>query len=394
MQKYENHIIDSGKIGRFYKHVNRKMTSKSGIGAIKVNDQYITDPNLQAEEFSQFFAGKFIKDDGILPDLTIPRSADIGLNYIPFAVNSVRNKLLRLKENKAGGPDKLKPIFLQKLAPMIAQPLSWLYKQSFLMNFIPSIWKQAHIIPIFKRGDSSLVDNYRPVALTCTLCKVMESCIKDELMSYLLKHKFISRKPHGFLSKRSTCTQLLECVHDWSLSMHSRKKTDVVYIDFARAFDSVVHDKLLFKLSVYGIGNELYSWIGNFLKNRTQQVLIEQCLSKHEEVKSGVPQGLVLGPILFILFINDITQTLNNRVRCKLFADDVKLYSIVDTDMEINPLQEGLNKIFLWSQLWQLPINRVKCYVLHISNQQDARQQYTINGQCHQMSSFHERSWD
>ena len=97
-------------------------------------------------------------------------------------------------------------------------------------------------------------------------------------------------------------------------------------------------------------------------------------------MKSGVPQGSVLGPILFILFINDITQTLNNQVRCKLFADDVKLYSIVDTDMEINPLQEGLNRIFSWSQLWQLPINQVKCNVLHISNRHDARQQYTLNG--------------
>ena len=136
------------------------------------------------------------------------------------------------------------------------------------------------------------------------------------------------------------------------------------------------------------IGSEI------FLKNRTQQVLIEQCLSRHEEVKSGVPQGSVLGPILFILFINDITQTLNNQVRCKLFADDVKLYSIVDTDMEINPLQEGLNRIFSWSQLWQLPINQVKCNVLHIANQHDARQQYTLNGHAIKYLPFHERSWD
>ena len=111
-----------------------------------------------------------------------------------------------------------------------------------------------------------------------------------------------------------------------------------------------------------------------------KQVLIEQCLSRQEEVKSGVPQGSVLGPILFILFINDITQTLNNPVCCKLFADDVKLYSIVDTDMTNNPLQEGLNRIFLWSQLWQLPINQVKCNVLQIANQQDERQKYTLNG--------------
>ena len=137
----------------------------------------------------------------------------------------------------------------------------------------------------------------------------------------------------------------------------------------------------MFKLSVYDIGYELYNWIKNFLKNRTQQVLIENSLSRHEEVRSGVPQGSVLGPVLFLLFINDITRTLNNSVCCKLFADDLKLYSSVDTSMTNNPLQKSLDMTFSWSQIWQLPINQVKCNVIQIGSRHDAGQHYTMNGQ-------------
>ena len=161
----------------------------------------------------------------------------------------------------------------------------------------------------------------------------MESCIKDELMKYLLENSLITRHRHGFISKRSTCTQLLECIQDWQFEITNKITTDVLYIDFARAFDSVVHSKLLVKLKSYGIGYELLNWFQNFLTGRSQMVAINGHLSTAVNVISGVPQGSVIGPILFILFVNDIVDILPDSVHCKLFADDIKLYSSVDMSL-------------------------------------------------------------
>ena len=125
---------------------------------------------------------------------------------MPFPHISILKKLEKLKADKAGGPDCLSPNLLRRIAPFIAHQLSWLFETSFLSNYIPPVWKLAHVTPVFKKGKPSDLGNYRPIALTCTLCKVMESCIKDELMKYLLENSLITRHQHGFISKRSTCT--------------------------------------------------------------------------------------------------------------------------------------------------------------------------------------------
>ena len=196
----------------------------------------------------------------------------------------------------------------------------------------------------------------------------MESCIKDELMKYLLENSLITRHQHGFISKRSTCTQLLECIQDWQFEITNKITTDVLYIDFARAFDSVVHSKLLVKLKSYGIGYELLNWFQNFLTGRSQMVVIDGHLSTSVNVISGVPQGSVIGPILFILFVNDIVDILPDSVHCKLFADDIKLYSSVDISLPINSLHVALDLIVEWANIWQMPINASKCNVLHIGS--------------------------
>ena len=188
------------------------------------------------------------------------------------------------------------------------------------------------------------------------------------MLNYMLSNGLISRHQHGFLSRRSTGTQLLDCLNDWTINIDHRESLDVIYIDFAKAFDSVVHRKLIYKLSCYGIAGNLLAWIEDFLCNRFQFVVIDGFRSSTEPVLSGVPQGSVLGPILFIVFINDACDEINSAVSCKLYADDIKLYSIVDFNGESNDLKIALDNLCCWAEIWQLKINIDKCNVLRIGN--------------------------
>ena len=218
----------------------------------------------------------------------------------------------------------------------------------------------------FKKGKSCDVGNYRPISLTSLCCKVMESVIKDDIVAYLFSKGLISRHQHGFLARRSTGTQLIDCLNDWTLNIEHKQSLDVIYIDFAKAFDSVVHCKLISKLTSYGITGNLLCWICSFLTDRHQCVIIDGFSSSTCRVFSGVPQGSVLGPILFIVYINDVCDIVVGNTACKLFADDIKLYSFVDCNGVSDDLNTSLNNLVLWSKTWQLNININKCNVLRI----------------------------
>ena len=215
--------------------------------------------------------------------------------------------------------------------------------------------------------DSSDCNNYRPISLTCTCCKILESIISNELMQYLLDHKLITQQQHGFLKRHSTSTNLLETTHDWTMNISNHLSTSAAYIDFKSAFDRISHSKLLYKLSCYGIKGNLYHLIVSFLSSRTQSVKINTSLSKSRPVTSGVPQGSVLGPLLFILFINDIVDNLHTSTSVKLFADDNKLYSSF-SNTEPSILQNQLDIIEQWSSLWQLSISYSKCSIMTIGS--------------------------
>jgi len=148
----------------------------------------------------------------------------------------------------------------------------------FQAGFLPQDWLKAFITPVFKSGDATRPVNYRPISLTCTLCKVMEVIIKDEMLCYLSSRKLISKQQHAFIQRHSTVTNLLESVHDWNLYLRDRHAVDVVYVDFSKAFDSVVHRKLLAKLYRLGIRGTLLKWISAFLTNRVQSVVVENSL--------------------------------------------------------------------------------------------------------------------
>ena len=250
--------------------------------------------------------------------------------------------------------------FFKASARAIIYPLSVIFNLSLQTGLVPEIWKHASIAPVFKKGSPSNPCNYRPISLTCIACELMESGVKEAILAFLREHKIIDASQHGFMSNKSTTTHLLECNVDWNAAIKNNNGVDVVYLDLAKAFDSVVHAKLIAKLKCYGICDMLLRWIESFLSNRYQYVRVGSSVSPICRVSSGVPQGSVLGPVLFIVFVNDIVGCMSQGVTVKLFADYAKIYTII-TDAGSAPLQGSLDSIVSWAEHWQLKLSPTKC---------------------------------
>ena len=204
----------------------------------------------------------------------------------------------------------------------------------------------------------------------------MESIVRDAIMDHLTKYNIIANDQHGFVPRRNCITQLLVCLEEWSKLVEQGTAFDVIYTDFSKAFDSVAHERLLVKLEGIGITGNLLMWIRSFLQGRTQCVNVDGFLSDWKDVVSGVPQGSVIGPILFVIFINDMPDEVVKSL-CKLFADDCKLYGTVNTT-ESSDLQHDLCNLEAWSRKWQLPFNATKCKVLHFGRN-NPQHPYTLN---------------
>ena len=212
------------------------------------------------------------------------------------------------------------------------------------------------------KGSRLSPNNYRPVFLTSQVVKILERIIFDQLMDYIQDNKLISCHQHGFQKMCSCVTQLLECLFDWTKAYDEEKGVDAIYLDFRKAFDTVPHARLLYKLHHLAIRGHALDWIGGFLSNRRQRVILRNGASSWKNFTSGVLQGLILGPVLFLLFVNDIPDMISSTG--KMFADDTKLYCQIMTKADCDNLQCDLNALSAWSKLWLLKFNAEKCVVL------------------------------
>jgi hypothetical protein len=268
----------------------------------------------KVEVLNRFFGSVFTYEGE--SNVTCLLKTDIQIEDISITVEMVETKLKSLNVNKSMGPDGIHPRVLKELAKQLSSPLAIIFQKSIEYGSIPKDWRLADISPIYKSGDKSNPSNYRPVSLKCIACKIMESLIRDKLLDHMLKNQLFSNKQFGFIKKRSTILQLLKFMDDLTGNMEDGAETDVIYTDFQKAFDKVPYERLLLKIKCYGINGKLWQWRQAFLEKRQQRVKLKGTRSGLIDVLSGVPQGSVLGPILFVIYINDIADNISNKVLC------------------------------------------------------------------------------
>ena len=322
----------------------------------------------KAKILVQQFSSVFTRDpDGDAP--TIPSCTSAILETIRVTAEMVDAEIKAMNVNKACGPDNIHPRVMKELVSFISLPIAILLNRTMQEGVIPRDWKRAFVSAIFKKGSKSIAENYRPISLTSLVCKLMETFIKNAIMAHLVSNGLLSSKQFGFTGGRSTVTQMLNYLDKCIEKIVAGKVVDCIYLDFAKAFDTVPHKRLLNKLKAYGISGELLNWIKAFLSDRTQTVKVNGVSSETDPVISGIPQGSVLGPILFIIFINDILD--NVQSEGFLFADDTKVFRSVGSKADAEALQADIDTLEEWSNTWLLRFNPKKCHVLSLGRIED-----------------------
>ena len=378
-KNYEENLAKNSKRNpkMFWKYANSRLKSRARIPSlIQSNGSRATTSKEKADALNNFFASTFtVENLEEIPE-TPTHPVDQLLSTVNITPEIVKSKLESLNSSKSPGPDKWHSHFLKELANIICIPLSILFNKS-LIEGAHNSWLQANITPIFKKGKRSSPTNYRPVSLTSTVSKIMESIVRDKILAHMIKNGMIDDNQHGFVPGRDCITQLLLCMEEWTSILERNQAFDLIYTDFSKAFDSVPHKRLLQKLKSIGIDGDLFNWVKSFLSGRIQRVNVDGVLSDWISVISGVPQGSVLGPLLFVIYINDLSHEVKMNF-CKLFADDCKIYGNVGRNID-NSLHQDLKNLEIWSQKWQLLFNTTKCKVLHFgySNQNES---YNIYG--------------
>ncbi len=360
----ENRILESGDLSRFWNFVRTRLTVKSSAPLLlDSHGKIVVSAKERANLFNQYFVSVFVQDNGNQPVWLFPQIFET-ISFIDFPPELVYVYLTNLPSKTSAGPDGIPPLFLKRLSLVLAEPLSHIYKISFASSQLPFDWLGAHIVPIYKKkGNPSSCSFYRPVSLTSSAGKNQEKMIRDPLANHM--KPFWHSGQHGFLRGRSTVTQMLECLNDWTKAVDSGHFVDILYIDIAKAFDSVSHIKLIAKLQRYGVQGLLLDWIKAFLNRRRQRVKVDGELSDWLPVGSGVPQGSVLGPLLFLVYINDLPLVVNSA-KVKIFADDLKIYIAFLRNDTTLPLQIDIQSVVEWTDEYQLRIAFEKSLVLHL----------------------------
>ena len=383
---YNNYVHDiispeiSTNPKKFWGFIGSKKSESKGVAPLKAADGLTySDAKMKADILNNQFSSVFnSNEDNNIQQISGSNNI---MENIRITKNGVRKLLANVKIHKATGPDGIPGRLLKELANEITPVYTLLFQASLDQGTIPQAWKQADVVPIFKKGTKSKAANYRPVSLTSITCKLLEHIVTSNIMTHMEKHKILTDTQHGFRRNRSCETQLIITINDIAKSIDNKKQTDIILLDFSKAFDKVPHLRLMKKLHHYGIQGSTHKWITDFLANRSQTVIVEGAKSEIAPVKSGVPQGSVLGPSLFLLYINDLPSYIHKNSSVRLFADDCVLYRTIDNNQDSKDLQADLDSLQKWESDWLMEFHPEKCQVLHITNKkQPIENNYTIHG--------------
>ena len=348
---------------KFWSYIKSRKQEMSGVPPLKNKEGYLkSDSKAKAEILNDQFKSVFTKED-MNNKPNKGQSPYTPMQNIKVTAKGIEKLLCNLKTNKATGPDQVPAFILKTAAKEIAPALAQLFQHSLDTGEIPMDWKNAWVVPIFKKGEKHQASNYRPVSLTSITCKVLEHIVHSNVMGHFDANRILHDSQHGFRRQRSCETQLVITTHEIARSLAEGKQVDVVLLDFSKAFDKVPHSRLIDKLAYYGVQGTTLQWIHSFLSERKQEVLLEGVHSTPADVTSGVPQGTVLGPLLFLSYINDLPDTVKHS-STKLFADDCLLFKAINNDKDQRTLQSDLSALEQWESDWQMEFNPSKCTVI------------------------------
>lgn len=364
----------------FWKYVSSKTRTKSRIADLYTDEDRLLKTTCDKEKamvLSDKFSAVFVTEpEGELPRPQ-PREAPI-LENIEITHGMIRKAIQKLKRNKSPGPDGVHPRIIKEMAGELLIPLKILFDSSMEEGVVPEDWRIAHVTPIYKKGNKSDPGNYRPVSLTSIFCKLMESILREAIMAHMKRNKLFSSKQFGFISGRSTVLQLIQVLDNWTEALDEGQAIDVIYCDFMKAFDKVPHKRLMAKVRSYGIDGHMLRWIEGFLTGRRQRVVISGETSEWREVTSGVPQGSVLGPLLFVMYINDLPEAIRHDSEVYLYADDTKLFRRIAGDEDCGKLQEDLDELRSWSERWMLNFHPEKSKHMRLGKANIREHEYTM----------------
>lgn len=345
--------------------ITRKLLNKpsaNSIPPLKHNDTIYASTSEKSNILNSYFCDQSSLDD---TNMVIPPMPNyIGHEFLlePTTEEEVGKLLSALDASKATGPDGIPARILKLASVFIAPSLAKIFNKCMAAGYFPSSFKKAHVVPIYKKGDKQNPGNYRPVALTNHLAKIFEKLIYTRFYKHLNERNFLSPQQSGFRKNDSTVNQMIKLTHEISFNLNNRKETKAVYLDISKAFDKVWHRGLLLKLEhLCGVNATALKFFKSYLTDRKQRVILDGDCSEWGSTTAGVPQGSILGPLLFLVFINDVTKLVSNSI--SLFADDTSLsrgFSSEDSLHTKESLETDLRNIKSWGDTWAVTFNPVK----------------------------------
>ena len=365
-RKFEKDIVtkcgDEPKL--FYKYINEKIRSRDTImKLIKEGRVYET-----SEEMSEVMNESFRTVFSMEEEFMQPRREETreGIHELQVEKGEIYKLMEKMDVRKAMGPDGVSGWILKECKEQLVEPIWDIINSSLKEGKVPREWKRANIVPIYKGGKRTEPLNYRPVSLTSVVGKLCEAVIKERWVKYLEEKEVITGCQYGFRKGRSCVTNLLSFYTRVRDVLHERDGwVDAVYLDIKKAFDRVPHRRLLWKLeNVGGLKGKMLEWMKDYLQDRQMKTVIKDVSSSWCKVISGVPQGSVLAPIMFQVYINDMNEGLSSYIN--LFADDAKLLKVIKNLEDCMELQRDIDKIYEWSQKWKLEFNAEKCHVMEM----------------------------